>query len=488
VITAEVAFTHVDSVDVLFVIDDSPTMGAAQESLRQQLPAMMERLLTGVRTDGETVDPIRDLHVAVISSDLGAHNVQAAAPGCGGEPGGDGAKLLHAANGEGCEDSYPSFLSARSGLPTLHPLIELAPPDATELGRDLACIGTLGNAGCSYRQPLEAALAALSGTTATANEGFLRNDPRTGLSLIVVVVIADGDDCSVADQSLFERGRGALSPAAYCADEAERLQTIERYVDGLRALRPGNEQLVMFAALTGVPVDAANDEARAALVPDDEASRDAFYDAILAHPHMQLLVEPGGELRPACDTRFARARPAQRLLEVARSFGQNGTVRSICEEDWTQVFDDLPLEPDVFFQQGGVCLPRPMPRDGEGLVPCTVTWELPPPVDAPPGSPTTCEERSSLSPHPDRAKGDRGGALCVVRQLAVTGLPEDPVLESGEGWFYDDFSLQVRKQCANEMQRALFFAPTLPPNGVSVAIECIDERVADGGPGVCGGP
>ena len=475
---ADVAFSNVDAVDVLFVIDDSPSMKEEQETLRQQLPAMMTRLVTGLRTDGEQFDPLRDLRVGVISSDLGATGLEAAAPGCGEQPGGDAAQLLHEPIGEGCGDSYPTFLSVWSERPTAHPLLEPALLDATGPANDLLCIGGLGIGGCSYSQPLEAAL--------RAPEAFLRSDPEAGLSLVVIVVITDKDDCSTEGPGVFDEARGTDEPEAHCASHSESLFAIERYVTGLKALRPDNEQLVMFAAIAGVPTEATNDGARETLAFDDVQSRDAFYDALLAHPLMQTTVERDGTLRPGCDTVQARATPSNRLVEVAREFGANGTVRSICADDWTKIFDDLGLQGGQSEQEEGVCLPRALPRDDQGLVPCTVTWELPAPDSALPGTPVDCDERPSLSPHPEHPVSDDGGAVCVVRQLAISGLAEAPELASNAGWFYDDFSRQRR--CADDTQPAVFFAPSLPPTGVKVAIECVDERLEDGGPGSCGEP
>jgi hypothetical protein len=50
--------------------------------------------------------------------------------------------------------------------------------------------------------------------------------------------------------------------------------------------------------------------------------------------------------RPACtreenDIEVTVARPGRRFVEVARSFGANGHVSSICNEDWTPAMIDI---------------------------------------------------------------------------------------------------------------------------------------------------
>src|SRR5690349_13842 len=77
---AEIAFAGVDSVDVLFVIDGSPSMREEQAALQRELPAILERFVTGKRLDGIDTTPVRDLHVGVVSADLGTGGIDGAVP------------------------------------------------------------------------------------------------------------------------------------------------------------------------------------------------------------------------------------------------------------------------------------------------------------------------------------------------------------------------------------------------------------------------
>jgi len=59
------------------------------------------------------------------------------------------------------------------------------------------------------------------------------------------------------------------------------------------------------------------------------------YDRILADPRMEVRENRArpGHLLPACDV-VGRgcAVPARRIVEVARTFGEQGVVRSICQD------------------------------------------------------------------------------------------------------------------------------------------------------------
>lgn len=65
---------RVDKVDLLFVIDNSPSMADKQRALATQLPEMLARLTTA-----DVKRPITDVHVGVITSSLGSHGTSACA-------------------------------------------------------------------------------------------------------------------------------------------------------------------------------------------------------------------------------------------------------------------------------------------------------------------------------------------------------------------------------------------------------------------------
>jgi hypothetical protein len=356
----------VGKADLLFVVDNSGSMREEQTSLREQFPKLVRVLMTG-DTDGDGVQdfpPARDLHLGVVSTDLGLVGISDIDK-CRGL--GDDGVLLHdpSAQVAGCQTGYPPFLSYTGGR-----------DDPERSAVDLACIATLGTDGCGFEQQLEAGLKALwpssdsritflgdvngfgtQGHGDGANNGFLRNDPASGLSLIVVILVTDEEDCSSQDTSHFTPAQ-YLDPAdprvmqdlnLRCFYNKHNLHPVERYVNGLLALRPGNEAFVLFAALAGVPPDLVGPQARARVDFADAIQRDAFYAAILDDPRMVERPDPtrapelGGNLTPSCRSANGVAYPPRRIVEVARGFGENGFVQSICEPDFGAAIDAILL-------------------------------------------------------------------------------------------------------------------------------------------------
>lgn len=500
VVDAEFATTNLDLVDVLFVVDDGPSMVEEQETLRRELPRLVETLVTNAQMAYPF--PV-DFHVGIVSADMGA-------PGAPSEEltsctywGQDGL-LQHAPRAETCADDYPLFLSFHTAPPLG------GAPDPQQPGAfaaDFACIAGFGTSGCAYAQPLEAALKALwpsvdidreSGDVIEPNRvlflgdamrsgelghgdrhngGFLRNDPREGLSLVSIVVVTDKDDCSAADSSGFRDPLVDETSEARCAANEDLLYRLERYVDGLRALREGVEHLVTFSAITGVPLDlVSTDDAGPRLDFSDAPSRDAYYDAMFRDPRMQYAQQADGTLAPACMTPAGRATPARRLVEVARGFGDNGRVHSICSDDWSSALDHV-LQTNGH-GLGSVCFPRVLRRDANGLTDCDVVWELPAPGMAPPGTPESCDEVPNLlTLHTPRPVHERGGFVCDVNQLAVTGAPDAPTAAPGYGWYYDDFSNDVQQDCSRATPQMISFSEgAKPPSGVVTRIECRETR------------
>src|SRR5689334_5874803 len=76
-VVAEIAVTNIDKVDLLFMVDNSGSMAQEQESLSKEFPKLIKVLTTGDRNqDGDNMDetdfaPAKDLHLGVVSSDLG---------------------------------------------------------------------------------------------------------------------------------------------------------------------------------------------------------------------------------------------------------------------------------------------------------------------------------------------------------------------------------------------------------------------------------
>jgi hypothetical protein len=342
----------------------------------------------------------------------------------------------------------------------------------------------------------------------TDNIGFLRNDPTQGLSLISVIVVTDEEDCSSSNTRHFTPPtyldasdplvQQPLNLRCYYNEHdkgGDEVYKLERYVNGFKALRPGAENLVIFAAITGVPPDLVTPEKLMDVDFSDATARDSFYAGILNDNRMQEMIDPAsmttpgtGNLIPSCNTDTGKAYPPRRIVEVAHQFGENGVVQSICQKDFGPALDAIIAI--IAKQLGAVCLPRSLVRNRDGLVGCNVVWELPVPDSAPANTPTSCGQSGwefLLNPGADRSDvSDKGGAVCKVAQLAVQGdaaagtLNFVATVNDGamfdQGWYYDNFSDSVKKECTGETKQRIAFSPKAkPPTGVTVKLECLNE-------------
>lgn len=404
------AARSVDKVDLLFVIDNSNSMREEQAALSAQFERIVGALTSGQLPDGTTFPAVTDLHLGVVSTDMGLPGVPTReALGCSEDsvkPLGDDGVLQHSPNlaaapSQGCPGDYSTpFLSfAVSGVP---PIDELA---ASQLAPQLACIAALGTTGCGFEQQLESGLRALwpsnnlihgrepvpplalerpfidgerfgQGEPAGANAGFLRNDISTGLSLLVVVHLSDEDDCSSHDMHHFFApeslpdddpltsvafGLRCFNESLVAGSEDARdqgmggLYSTSRYATALKALRSGNENLAIFAAIVGVPPDLVSQEQVTAVDFGDDNARDAFYDRLLADDRMMETPRPPSPLDgssaflvPSCSRVISpigastqTALPPRRFVKVAREFGENAIIQSICTDDFTPAADQL---------------------------------------------------------------------------------------------------------------------------------------------------
>ncbi len=317
--------------DLLFVVDNSNGMDTKQTRLLAEIPHMVTTLTTGdLDGDGvQDVPAVADLHVGVVSSDMGSGGFMV--PTCGnGDMGptfGDDGILRTAADpSAGCAASYPPFQTYDASDPSA---------DSDALAHDLSCVAALGTEGCGFEQQLESPLKALTPSTSTVtfsmgtvglgdgpNAGFLRND-----STLAVLLLTDEDACTPSNPELFDPN---TSNASFPGDLSLRcfmypgaVQPASRYVDGLLALR-GSPDHVIFAAIVGVPAD---------LVADPT---NIDYDAILADPRMHELPDPmqPSRLAPSCSMPgLGLAFPPRRIVQVARGINQAGAtsiVQSIC--------------------------------------------------------------------------------------------------------------------------------------------------------------
>lgn len=345
--------------DLLFVIDDAQEPPETQAFLRQRVPPLVRAFADRTTEDG----PVRDLHVGVVSTDMGVTGVAMSWPGCNTAGGRDG-----------WLQTVPQFSGACAAMPWPY-LTFVAGGRADQLANDFECISSFGT-GCGLAQPLEAALKALwpknydngaevlppeknpimflsrsaDGRYGHGDEppnlGFARNDPPDGLSTLAIILVTNNEDCSLRSTQGFDAPED-LTPRALCFKNPQNLYDLSRYERGYPALRPGHRDTVLFAAIVGVPTWRVTAEARAEVDWSNESERNEYYDELRdALPRAAAdASRPGGvAFTPSCvanagGNASVEAYPPYRIIEVARSFGENGFVQSICQDDYAPLAD-----------------------------------------------------------------------------------------------------------------------------------------------------
>jgi hypothetical protein len=299
--------------DILFVIDNSGSMGEEQASLTANFPVFIDVLQT---LEGG----LPNVHIGVVSSDVGAGPF--AISGCTGA--GDGGALL--VGDAACRPTGASYLSDVSdgagGRITNYP---------GSLADAFSCNAVLGTTGCGFEQHLESMRRALDGSNG-GNAGFLRDD-----AYLAVIFIADEDDCSTADTQMFDTSQNSIDselgylssfrcfefgvdcetgnddprapgPRTGCfpREDSPYMHGVQEYVDFLKSLKEDDSQIIV-ATIVGnpEPVQVGQD---------------------LDMPERPALV-------PSCQSPSGRADPAVRLDFFAKQFPNRNAFTTICNED-----------------------------------------------------------------------------------------------------------------------------------------------------------
>ncbi len=218
-------------VDLLLVIDNSPSMSPKQKALGNNI-GRLTRLLQQLDID---------YHVGIISTDVGTNTAPGTPWGgigaCDTYEGDDGvmqsaactartttSSEARAACAALCPDSkfVPTdglrYITSSGGVTNVPAALEVDPMTGKTVDtgpeKALRCMGMIGDSGCGIESPLEALKRALDGHR-SENSGFLRPD-----ALLTVLVITDEDDCSVqlarrSENSPFTHDCDPTSPDAF---------------------------------------------------------------------------------------------------------------------------------------------------------------------------------------------------------------------------------------------------------------------------------
>ncbi len=475
------------ALDLLIVIDDSPSMRDEQAKLQEQVPRLVNLLLTGGQdTDGSTpvgeFPAIESLHVGIITPDLGYSSVPAtdfvAGPGPDTDFNPTAACMRNNGNGKA------GFMQVEglTGTPRVM-CSAVTPPEGTlylnypepsftpaDLISDVECV-TGQDDGCGFEQQLESILAS---DRNTANGGFSRDG-----ALLAVILITDEDDCSTTDPQVFDveprpsnpfqgpfTSMGELQFNLRCWEHSAALRSIKDYVAGVAALKPDPSQVV-FAAITGIPEDSTLDR-------ENFDSDEDRYKAILESDEMTEVPDPatadtqGQQLRPACVATdgSGAAAPGRRIVETIELLARDNTgvgtvVESICAADYAPALNAIVDRIAAALRQ--LCLPRPLNRNSVDLVGCEVRE-----VQPEGGTCATAGRGREEVP----VGNEDGREVCRVTQL-----PSDPTVgvPEGLGWFYDDFTPETVSACTfnPEQQRVSFTEGAAPITGSRIRFECL---------------
>lgn len=310
-----------DKLDVLFVVDSSLSMLGEQPELAEQF----ERYVAGLTRSGASLP---DLHLAVISTDLGAGG-HADVANC--TASGDDGRFRRG-EGDACGLVAGDFITDAPGDEGTRQVNYTG-----TLAEAFTCMAMIGPGGCGFEQPLASLVRALEREQG-APTGFLR--PEAALA---VVLIGDEDDCSAwpdAAATVFDPSPSTLD------DPLGPLASYRCFEFGV-VCEPDAPREVGVEPVT--MTDCRPREDSPYLAPPSE-----FVDRLLAikadpgaisvtvmngdpTPEVQVALAPEGDqlvLRPSCSHEdVVVAAPAIRLASFAAAFGPLAVQASICSDD-----------------------------------------------------------------------------------------------------------------------------------------------------------
>jgi hypothetical protein len=304
--------------DLLFLVDDSPSMQEEQGNLARNFRKLIEEL-----TKMPTGFP--DLHLGVVSANMGAG--QAVIPdGCGNAGGDRG--VLQVRPGCGLDPKNGRYLISRDGGTNNN--------FDGDIADVFACMAQLGTDGCGFEHQLQSVRMALSGFVSD-NAGFLRPDGH-----LAVVYITDEDDCSApANTTIFENLNSQVDPSLRCSvyghicngrpvqatefetplancsaapDGSGQLVPVQTFVDEMKRLKT---QSVSVSVIAGWPADLA------------DASYGIGYGVDDRSPTMLTST-------PICWSANGKAAVGLRLKQFVDAFGGAGKLISICQDDFSE--------------------------------------------------------------------------------------------------------------------------------------------------------
>lgn len=246
-------------------------------------------------------------------------------------------------NGGGLHQACPDLNGIYAETP-------LGPDNGTNanLAFQAACLTDLGIDGCGFEQQLQAAAKGLihPDNNPDPDEAFYREG-----YLLVVLVVSDEEDCSIADGALFKSDDllGNHDPHRMnvaCGGVNKKFLYPPEYFKEWFVNFKKDDVSTVFAAIVGVPPSVGDADACEGL---GTRIGDCLDREEMAEIEITDVDSNGNEFisyRPACTREeqgqlVTKARPGARYVELAQQFGKLGYVSSICNGDWSPAMSDI---------------------------------------------------------------------------------------------------------------------------------------------------
>jgi hypothetical protein len=407
-LTAKVTQRLNDNIDLLFMIDNSLSMKSMQQKLAEQLPTFMQ-VLEGLPNG------LPNVHIAVVSSDMGAPGDATSAVGCttSGDAGqfqsrpGAAATCLSTTL-----DAGATFISEGDGQQNFTDPIDSV----------FQCIAQLGDAGCNFEHQLasiDRALGADGAAPPATNASFLRPDAYLG-----IVILTNEDDCSASPDttiySLGSAGQTIANPdgpvANYRCNGGRRgAHLCKDPVSGQMIVPPLNPptDAVGSPPVLGLTDCQDNETGSSALIPVSQFVREI--KALKSDPDNQILVaaitapaapyavewvppnpppspqqatelwpqvmhscgaQGGDDVNPTATqhtTDLSYGDPGVRITQFAAAF-PNSVVASICDDSYRQSMTAIATALGKLIKPS--CIHGAIQKDGNGNLACAVTNHL----------------------------------------------------------------------------------------------------------------
>lgn len=410
---------RVQDIDFLVVVDNSGSMRENQTLFAQELEYLFSNLVSPPDLNGDGLpdqNPVRSIHFGVVSTDLGGPEGLLA--DCA-DRGDDGflnpIQFGPATSARGLTPGIQPTFCRNSDLRSAFLRLDASHSNIEQFTQLAQCSVLIDTFGCGIEQPLEAAYRALVLHRADAHpdasgpaSGFLRDD-----SLLVILVLSDEEDGSVRNcrypeldarrqtlpcqdaMSVFDPRSQVWSSNDVnlrhylyrpCSAQ-DPTWNLDRYLDprssdrGFLRLKPRHPEHVIFAAITGVPIELPTSGSnidwdlllgrRGSSISDLFCGRDPSTSLAVMSREGPISLRQADQ-DPSCPQRVVPgcrrensayepgsclpstqyfAWPARRLIEVARRFDENvscfghpchnGLISSICAGNYRRAMSDL---------------------------------------------------------------------------------------------------------------------------------------------------